>query len=70
MRRPDTIRAIADPAERIRAAQAAVVESQRLTAEYSAITRETVREMRQTMSYGAVAKTLGVSRTRVQQLER
>lgn len=70
MRTPDTIRKIADPVKRVAAASAAVGETQRLAAEYAAITRETVREMRQTMTYGDVAKALGVSRTRVQQLER
>lgn len=70
MRKPETLRAIADPIERAQSATAAVAEAQRLATEYSQITHEAVREMRQTMSYGAVAKALGVSRTRVQQLER
>lgn len=70
MRSPDTIRKIDDPAKRVAAAQAAVAETQRLATEYASITRDTVREMRQTMSYGEIAKVLGVSRTRIQQLER
>jgi hypothetical protein len=70
MRTPDHVRKIADPVKRVAAANAAVAETQRLAAEYAAITRETVREMRQTMSYGQIAAALGVSRTRVQQLER
>lgn len=70
MRTPDTIRKIGDPAKRVAAAQAAVAETQRLATEYASITRDTVREMRQTMSYGEIARVLGVSRTRIQQLER
>lgn len=70
MRTPEDIRKIVDPTKRVAAAQAAQTETQRLATEYAGITRETVREMRQTMSYGQVAKLLGVSRTRVQQLER
>lgn len=60
---PDTVRAIPDLTQRALAAQ-------RLAVEYAQITRETVREMRETMSYGEVAKLLGISRTRVQQLEK
>jgi predicted transcriptional regulator len=71
MRRPETIRAIPDLAERARAAQAAIVESRALTGEYAALVRETVREMRAAgMSLGKVADELGVTRTRVQQLEK
>lgn len=43
-------------------------EAQLLAVECSAITRDAVREMRQTMSLGEIAKALGVSRTRIQQL--
>jgi uncharacterized protein (DUF433 family) len=70
MRSPTSIRKIADPVKRIAAANAAGAETQRLASEYAQITRETVREMRETMSYGEVARALGVSRTRIQQLER
>lgn len=49
---------------------AATGQAQKLAGEYSAITRDAVREMRQTMSYGEIAKALGVSRTRIQQLEK
>lgn len=70
MQAPGVIRKIEDPAKRVTAANVAVAETQRLVAEYAAITRDTVREMRATMSYGEIAKLLGVSRTRVQQLEK
>jgi DNA-binding transcriptional regulator YiaG len=71
MRRPETIRAIADPTERALAAQAAVIESRALTSEYATITREAVREMRANgMSLAKVARSIGVTRTRVQQLEK
>jgi hypothetical protein len=64
------IRNISDPVKRVTAANGAIAETQRLAAEYAAITRDAVREMRETMSYGEIAKRLGVSRTRVQQLEK
>lgn len=70
MRRPDTIRAIPDAAERARAAMVATAQAQALSVEYRSITTTAVAEMRQTMSLGQVAALLGVSRSRVQQLER
>lgn len=70
MRTPATIRKITDPANRAQAATAAVAETQRLASEYATITREAVRELRQTMSLAEVAKALGVSRGRIQQLEK
>ena len=66
----DALRAIPDPVERIHAVNAAIQELTTEVAELSTITRDAVREMRQTMSYGDVARALGVSRTRIQQLER
>lgn len=56
--------------KRIRAATAAVAETQRLSSEYAQITRDAVREMRATMSYGEVARALSLSRSRIQQLEK
>lgn len=70
MQRPDTIRRIADPVERARAATAAIAQTQQMAIEYGAITRAAVRELRQTMSLGEVAKALGVTRSRIQQLEK
>lgn len=70
MRRPDTIRQIPDPAARASSAMTATGQAQKLAVEYSSITRDAVRELRQTMSLGEVAKALGVSRTRIQQLEK
>lgn len=61
------IAAIPDPADRARAATAAIVDTR---AELLAIRRAAIAEMRQTMSYGLIAKTLGVSRTRVVQMEK
>jgi predicted transcriptional regulator len=69
MHSPETIREITDPAERVTAASQAIEQLRELMSEYAAITRDTVREMRQTMSYGEVARALSVSRSRVQQLE-
>ena len=66
----DDIRTIPDPVARIRAVTAAQAEIAARQIALSAISRDTVREMRKTMSYGQIAKALGVSRGRVQQLER
>ncbi len=73
---PDEVRSlarfrdIADPVERAKAVSAAMVETTTLAAELAALTREAVREMRATMSLAQVAEALGVSRGRVQQLEK
>lgn len=66
----DALRAIPDPVERVRAVNTAIQELTTEVAELSTITRDAVREMRRTMSYGDIARALGVSRTRIQQLER
>lgn len=70
MRRPETIRAIPEPAKRARAAMAETVAAQGVVNEYAAITRDAVREMRRTMSHAQIGKLLGVTRGRVQQIER
>lgn len=64
---PRSLREIADPVERIRAVNEAMAEAR---VELASITRETVREMRKTMSLAEVAKVLGVTRARVQQLQK
>lgn len=63
----DTIRSIPDPAERVRAANTALVETKTALL---ALRRAAIQEMRQTMSIAQVASALGVSRTRVTQLEK
>lgn len=65
----DELRAITDPVQRITAARDVQV---RLGFHRDAVTeliRDAVREMRKTMSLAQVAAALGVSRSRVQQLE-
>jgi ribosome-binding protein aMBF1 (putative translation factor) len=67
---PDQLRAIADPIERAQAARAVQAEKQ---AEHDAVVvvvREAVREARQTMSHAKIAAALGVTPSRVQQLEK
>ncbi|MER7433154.1 sigma factor-like helix-turn-helix DNA-binding protein [Pseudonocardia alni] len=70
MRRPNTIRAIPDTTERAKAAMAATAEAQRAIVEYRTLTTAAVQELRRTMSLGQVAAALGVSRSRIQQLEK
>jgi hypothetical protein len=65
---PAEIRHIPDPVDRIRAVNETITEATALTSELADITRETVREMKTTMSYGEIARALGVSRGRAQQL--
>ena len=65
---PTEIRHIQDPVARIHAVNETITEATALTAELASITRETVREMKTTMSYGQIADSLGISRGRVQQL--
>lgn len=64
----DEIRAIQDPVERIRAVNDAIQETSALSSELASITRETVADMKRTMSYGRIAGALGISRGRAQQL--
>lgn len=69
MKDPEQLRAISDPVERIRAVNAAITDTQSLATELASVSREAVRQMRdQHLSYGQIAKALGISRTRVQQL--
>jgi GntR family transcriptional regulator len=71
VQRPDTIRRIADPVERAKAATSAIAQTQQLAIEYSAITRAAVRELRASgLSLAQVADLLGVTRARIQQLEK
>jgi hypothetical protein len=63
----DEIRAIPDPLERIRAANQALDDTR---TELFAIRRDAVRELRETMSIRQVATALGLSSTRVTQLEK
>lgn len=66
----EALRAIPDPVERVRAVNAAIVAANGVRRELASITRGTVQEMRKTMSLAEVAVALGVSRGRVQQLEK
>lgn len=66
----DALRAIPDDVERIRVVNSLIAERSAEVAELSSITRETVQRMRKTMSLAQVAQALGVSRGRVQQLEK
>jgi DNA-directed RNA polymerase sigma subunit (sigma70/sigma32) len=66
----DAIRAIPDDVERIRVVNGLIADRSAEVAELSGITRETVQRMRKTMSLAQVAQALGVSRVRVQQLEK
>ncbi len=66
----DSLRAIADPAIRARCAAAAIAPLTTTVSELSAVVRDAVREMRETRSLAQVAAELGVSRGRVQQLEK
>ena len=70
MQTPDDLRAIPDPVQRVAAAHAALDEVAAQRAAIAGVIRETVREMRQTMSLAQVAAALGVTRSRVQQLEK
>lgn len=72
----EKIQAIADPKERGAQAAEAIAVATAVTAGLAPVIREAVRAMRAPrpeglgMSYGDVAKVLGVGRTRVQQLEK
>lgn len=66
----DALRAIPDPVQRVTAAHAALDEVAAERAAVAGVIRETVREMRETMSLAQVAAALGVTRSRVQQLEK
>lgn len=61
------LRAIQSPAERVKAVEDALPEVNR---EMFEIRRDAVREMRATMSLEEVAKALGKTKGRIQQLER
>lgn len=66
---PDKVRAVAEPADRARAAQREIDKSQRAVAELAHIRAEAVAELRAAgMSHAGVAKALGVSRARAAQL--
>lgn len=63
---PDELRAVPDPVERIALTKTAMDENR---AEMAVVIREAARELYRTLGgYGAVAKALGVSRARAQQL--
>lgn len=66
----DEIRAIGDPVERVKAARERDDALMAERAAVAGVVRGAVQEMRRTMTYGQVAAALGVSRTRVQQLEK
>ena len=70
MTTPDQLRAIADPADRARAARAAQADLAAQSDALVTVIREAVREMRQTMTLAKVAAELGVTPGRVQQLEK
>lgn len=67
---PQQLRAIPDPVARVRAVNDAIAQVTALRTELAAVSREAVQEMRRTMSLAEVAAALGVSRGRVQQLEK
>lgn len=67
---PEQLRAITDPTERARAARAAQADLERQRDDLAAVVRESVREMRRTMTLAKVAGELGVTPGRVQQLEK
>lgn len=65
----ETLRAIPDPADRVHAINAATVETSTRLAELGQLKVAAIREMRAAgMSHGAIATTLGISRSRAQQL--
>lgn len=59
---------IKDPVARVAEIKRRQKEVLDLSAEFASITRETAREMKKTMSFGEIAKALGISRGRAQQL--
>lgn len=65
----DQIRAIPDPAARVRAINAAIDQHKAAISELAQITRDTVAELRANgASHAQVAELLGVTRARAQQL--